>query len=115
MVKYGARLANSLMIGVAFVPGMNPIENRAGSRPASRVRRCSADAAASKRSRVLEELLPRRGQRRATPVTFEQLRAEITLQRADLPAERWLRHVQELCGANEAEFPRDGHEVTQPP
>ena len=68
-----------------------------------------------RRHRVLKELLSRRGQGRATPVTLEQLRIELTFQRADLPAKRGLRHVQELCGANEAEFLRDGHEVTQPP
>lgn len=66
-------------------------------------------------TRVLPTALSGPGQRCAAPVAVEKLRAEIMFQRADLPAERWLRHVQETRRANEAEFLGNGYEITQPP
>src|ERR1700761_3703392 len=108
------------MIGVAWMPGMNPTANRAGGArggapPAQPGPLFQGRRGGQQRPGALEQLLAGLSQLGAPPVAIEQLSAQVVLERADLPAERGLGHVQQPRRPDEAELLSDGDEVPQSP
>ncbi len=65
------------------------------------------------RPRALEQGVASIGQRHRAARAREQLHAQLLFQRADLLAERWLRHVQAQRGPREVQLFRDGDEIAQ--
>ena len=63
---------------------------------------------------VGQERRARRGQRDRARGAVDQLHTELALELLDLPAQRWLRHVQALGGAAEVQLFGDGDEARQP-
>jgi len=67
------------------------------------------------RARLAEEALAGRGQPDAARQAFEQLPAELALERRDLLRERRLGDEQELAGGRERTLLDDGDEVLELP
>jgi hypothetical protein len=60
---------------------------------------------------MIEEDAPGRQQRHSARGAPEERRSDLLLERADLPAQRRLRHVEVLRGSTDVAFLGDGNEV----
>src|ERR1700721_2091331 len=105
-ITSGCRSANSRTAGVTAMPARKPTMSRW-------LPRAAADGVrgGEQRAGVGQQLPAGVGQLHAVAVPCQQRGAEIVFQRADLPAERWLRDVQVIGGAAGVQRGGDGDEV----
>ena len=98
---------------VTVIPGMKPTVNADDPCAACWTRRLQSLRGGQQGPRVLQQLTAGGRQLGGLLVPGEQLRAQLLLQRADLPGQHRLRDVQPLGGPAEVQLLGHGHEVAQ--